>query len=172
MLVLALASSACASTIPRGMAVGTEAEAPAEHTIVVAYPPSACAGSGVAFVDVRGTFLGAVAPGQAMRLAVPPGAKHVVAFSIVDVNAEPGMLFGRHPIDTSTEAVLLTPYRWDTKHCGNGWHAEVHEATRAELDAALSDAKIVWLVPRQAEGQAWLEEHRARVDEMLARRKR
>jgi hypothetical protein len=143
-----------------------------ERALLVVFPRGPCSGSArMVFTDARGTFVGAVAPGDAAILAVPRNERQLVAISSVEITAPVGLT-------TITDAVAVPPApnglllrtrcTWRT----SGQYADSAAATKPELEAAIADASLRWLEPRRAEGQAWLDEHRPRVDELFGRDRR
>ena len=81
-------------------------------------------------------------------------------------------------VRTSVDEVILGPSpsglvfessRVSARQCGNGQYADASIATKAELEARLAEVEIQWVAPRPAEGQAWLESNRKRIDEVLGR---
>jgi hypothetical protein len=145
-----------------------------KRALLVVYPRSACSGSArMVFVDDEGTFFGAVGPGQAALLTVPSRLEHVVAISNVEVTAPVGAWFYVDEVHLAPppSGIILTAYRANARQCGSGQYAGASIATKAEMESALSEAEIQWVQPRPAEGQAWLESRRKRMDELLGRQR-
>lgn len=189
-VAVVLAAESCApSALPPGMA----ARAPRVHepdpsllelarlqpsrggrALLVVYPRTACSGSArTVFVDDRGAFLGAIGPGTAALLDVPARSRAVFALSSVEVTAPPRSWAGLEEVAVPPppSGLLLKALRWNARECGSGHYAEVAAASRAELEAAIAESEIEWLEPRPREGQAWLDAHKKRVDEVLAQRR-
>jgi hypothetical protein len=151
-----------------------------EHAMLVVFPKDACSGSTpTIFTDPAGRFLGAVAPGDAAFLAVPDTLAQLLAFSAVDVSAPEGVWYHvdevTRPSSVDLTAGLLLRSAWNPVgrgECGGGSYAVVRIATRTELDRALVEQPARWLSVDADEGQAWLDQHKPRVDELLGRTRR
>lgn len=142
-----------------------------QRPLLVVYPRSACSGSAKAvFVDRSGRFLGAVGPGQAALFGVPSGGG-LLAFSSVELTSPLGRWFAIDEIEPPApgSGLLLEAPRVSARQCGSGQYANPNVATKRELEAALAESDVEWLEPRLAEGQAWLDEHHERVDELVGR---
>ena len=140
-----------------------------ERSLLVVHPRTACSGSaGMVFLDDRGSFLGAVPPGSAALLRVPQEARSLRVFSSVEVTASKGSwyLATDVAIPPFPDGILLDAQRWSSSRCGDGHYASAAPASKRELEATLSEASITWLVPEPDEGQAWLDAHHARVQEL------
>jgi hypothetical protein len=138
------------------------------RTIVVAYPAHACASQASAvFVDPDGKFLGSVSAGTASMLRVPQTMPMIHVFSSVEVTAARGTWFTREDISlrTNPEALVVTPIGAG-KHCGSGT-PRVDLATRRELEPKIG--RLAWIDVDGNRGRAWLDAHRARIDEVLER---
>lgn len=143
------------------------------RALLVVYPRTACSATARSvFVDARGTFLGALAPGTAALLRVPVNTDEIFVLSSVDVTAPPRSWAGleRAPVPPPPNGLRLEALRWSARECGSGQYAKVTVASKGELEATLAEAEIDWLEPRAREGQAWLDAHRHRVHEVLAQR--
>ncbi len=143
-----------------------------ERALLVIYPRSACSGSasGV-LVDDRGHFLGAIAPGTASLLSISSRLRHVHVFSSAEVAAPVGAWFASDLVrlPEAPSGLVLRSSRHSTRECGNGQYFDVVSASKAELEHELEEAPVRWFVIGEGEGQAWLDAHRARVDEVLGR---
>jgi len=141
--------------------------------LLVVHPRAACSGSArVVFLDERGTFFGAVAPGEAALLEVPRDAAKLQVVSSVEITAPLRSWFvtGEVAVPPFPSGLVVRPRRVNAREClSTGQYADASPATRAELEAVLADAEVAWLEPRVAEGQRWIDRHRARVAEVLAR---
>jgi hypothetical protein len=143
---------------------------PAHRALLVVYRRTSCSGSArTVFVDDKGTFLGAVAPGDGALLIVPTKARSIHALSSVDVTANVGAWFAVDdlPGDSLPSGLLLRSRSVDARRCGGGQYADVTPASKAELEATLAETELRWMQPSVPAGQAWLSEHRQRVDEVL-----
>ncbi|MDF2694300.1 MAG: hypothetical protein K0S65_2683 [Labilithrix sp.] len=140
------------------------------HALLVVYPRSACSGSArTLFVDAKGTFYGAVAPGEAALLSVPNATRRLLTVSSVEITSPVGtwFVYDEVRIDPPPDGVMLRALEIGSRHCGSGHYAEAAVATKSELESALAEAEIRWLEPRVRDGQAWLDARRSRVDEIL-----
>jgi hypothetical protein len=164
-------ASACAAPSAPGMAlVPSSGASSGPGALLVAFPKSACTGAASAvFLDDKGGFVGAVAPGTATYLAFPEEATRLFVVSSQDVTAAKGMWFRRRVIKRPPERVeiglLVEVARRDGKNCYRDapplpTEVSYEDATRATRD-------LQWLDVRPAEGARWVEEHRARVSELL-----
>ena len=146
-----------------------------ERALLVVYPRDACSGSASGIVvDERGHFLGAVAPGTAALLRIPEATRRVAVFSSVELGTfdRAQAFVDEVELDVAPSGLLLTTsrpgsLRPGTRHCGTGQYIDATVATKAELETELGEHDIVWLEPDVRAGQAWLDEHRARVDHVL-----
>ncbi|HEY8075103.1 MAG TPA: hypothetical protein VIF62_13360 [Labilithrix sp.] len=140
-----------------------------ERALLVVFPRAACSGSArMVFVDARGDFVGAVAPGDAAIVTVRQDVRALVAISSIEITAPVGLfaITDVVPMPRAPSGLLLhTRCAWR----GNGQYADSVAATKAELETAIAEATLRWLEPRREEGQAWLDRHRPRVDEILGR---
>ena len=128
--------------------------------------------SGRVLVDDRGSFVGALAPGTAALLSIPAGPQRLHAFSSVEVTAAPGSWSWVDDVTVGPPAsgIVLRTARVDARQCGRtGQYTQARAATRAELDEFLGEGELRWETPTRREGQAWLEAHHGRVQEILAR---
>jgi len=137
--------------------------------ILVAFPASACTGNDSAvFIDQKGGFVGAVAPGTAAYLAFPDGGRLFVVSSR-DVNALPGAWFRRHEIAQPggrvEHGIVLDVARIDAKNC---YRNATPSPALVTFEAATHAAKtLTWLDVESEAGAKWLDEHRPRVTELL-----
>lgn len=146
-----------------------------QRALLVVFPKNACTGSArMVLMDGHGTFYGSVGPGEGALLEIPRSTRSLEVVSIVEVLAARGTWSYTDEVKVPAEpnGLLLRPTRANTRTCGSGHYAYADRATKSELEAAIAEAgtPIRWLSPRRAEGQAWIDEHRARVEELLARR--
>lgn len=183
--VLAFASG-CASA---GASPGMRAETPRAHSaeldelarlqpaegarvLLVVYPRTACSGSAstVLVTPGAGRFVGSVAPGTAALVEVPPNVRELVAISTVELDAQPGMwsVADHVRVPPAPTGLLLHTWRWNSRLCSNGQYADARPATKPELEAALGENDVRWLVPSPGEGQAWLDARHGRLVEVLA----
>lgn len=140
------------------------------RALVVVYPRSACSGSASAvLVDEHGRFLGAVVPGGAALLNIPSGLGTITAFSSVEVTAPAGSWFAteRVAVPPLPAGLILRSTRSSARHCNNGQYFGVEVASKEELQRELGESEVRWFEADQQRGQAWLDEHGARVDDML-----
>lgn len=146
---------------------------PTGQTLFVAFPESACTSTESAvFLDEQGRFVGSVVPGTAAAMPLPPGSKKVLMVGSLDVLAPPQTWFVRHEVLTRPdEAVIVEIGEADEHNCKGKWSGPLSPRPRvATLDATLQAAEgLSRLDVRQAEGNAWLEEHRDRVDELVGK---
>lgn len=145
-----------------------------DRALLVVYPKTPCSGSArMVVLDDSGNFYGAVGPGEAALLEVPKNRRELVVVSNVEISAAPRTWFFVDRVDVPAEpnGLLLESLRRSTRACGaSGHYVNVTIATKGELESALADATAIrWRTPRRAEGQAWIEEHRERVDELVER---
>ncbi len=136
------------------------------RVIIVAYPMHPCASSSSAvFVDEQGAFLGSVSAGTASMLRVPANARMIHSFSSTEVTAARGTWFSREDISLTKfpEAILVEPSRGG-KNCGSGtpW---VYVTSRASLEPRIG--RLAWIETDGQRGHAWLDAHRARVNDVL-----
>ena len=173
LLSLALYASACAAPSAPGMAVVTSSgTSSGPGSMLVAFPRSACTGTASAvFLDDKGGFVGAVAPGTATYLAFPEEATHLFVVSSQDVTAPKGTWYRRHDVTRPPERVevglVVEVARVDAKNCYRNATPAPSLVTYEVATRATKDLK--WLDVRQEEGTAWLDEHRARVTELLGK---
>jgi hypothetical protein len=170
----------CASVNAPGMAASTQtvtsATMPAVSpgggvTLLVAFPVSPCSGTESAvFLDERGHFVGSVSPGAAAALTVPRESQHLFVFGSSDITAPLKMSFLRHeaPLRPDQGIVIEVPSA-DGHNCAGKWSGPLTVRPQATSLAATTEAarKLTWLEVRPADGSRWLDEHRARVDELL-----
>jgi hypothetical protein len=144
-----------------------------ERVLLVVFPRTPCSASasGV-FVDERGRFLGAVAPGSAALLSVPVAARSITLFSSVEVTAPLGTWHDakRVTVPVAPSGLILHATQWGPRECASGQYFEARAATKRELEAELAESDVDWLSPSRHEGQAWLDSHRRRVAEVLRTR--
>lgn len=143
---------------------------PDRRPLLVVYPRTACAGSAsTVLLDEQGAFVGAIPPGGASLLSIPIETKTLTAMSSVEVTAARSSWTYAQSVEVPPlpSGLVLWPARWSTRDCGNGQYAEAKPATKEELETLLAEEDVVWLEPRLAEGQSWIEAHRDRVDEVL-----
>jgi hypothetical protein len=141
-----------------------------QRPLLVVYPRTACSGSAsTVILDDEGAFVGAIPPGGAALLGIPADARTLIAMSSIEVTAARSSWTFAQTIDVPElpSGLLLSASRFTTRECANGQYADARAATKAELEAILAEGEIVWLEPRLEEGQAWIEAHRDRVDEVL-----
>ncbi|MDB5215684.1 MAG: hypothetical protein JWO86_3611 [Myxococcaceae bacterium] len=167
------ALAGCAAPTAPGMAiVASSGSTSGPGSMLVAFPSSPCTGTDSAvFLDDKGAFVAAVAPGTATYVAFPDEATRLYVFSSRDVTSEPGTWFRRHevarPPERVEQGILVDVARIDAKNCYRNALptpsvVSYEVATRATKD-------LTWLDVRAAEGTRWLDEHRARVTELLAK---
>lgn len=147
---------------------------PGHRALLVVYPRTACSASArTVFMDEKGTFFGAVAPGEATLLTFPTGTRTLLAISTVEVNApaRTNFSFDDIVVPPAPDALLLEGSRVNARQCSKtGQYASTSIVSKDEIEARLGDAEITWVEPRLRAGQAWLDAHEARVDELLDRR--
>ena len=141
-----------------------------ERPLLVVYPRTACSGSasGV-LVDEQGRFLGAIAPGTASLLSVPAGLRTVTAFSSVEVTAYVGAWYATDEVNVPALPGGLVLRSASGRQCGSGQYFDIAAASKEELTRELQDSEIRWFEAGKEEGQAWLDAHRARVNDLLDR---
>jgi hypothetical protein len=171
---LALLAGGCVAPSAPGMVlVQYSGTSSGPGSMLVAFPITACTATASAvFLDEKGGFVGAVAPGTATYLAFPEEATHLFVVSSQDVTAEKGTwAFRRHRVARPPERVevglLVEVPRVDAKNCYRNAAPAPTVVTYEVATRATKDLK--WLDVRQEEGTRWLEEHRARVTELLGR---
>src|SRR6185295_17869229 len=171
-VLVGCASSAPAPAPGPPVVVAHAEPPPGYRVLLVAYPRTACSGSArTVLMDERGTYFGAVGPGEASLITLPVGMRTIVAVSAVEIVAPPRTHFPYDEIDVppAPSAVLLESTRVSARQCSKtGQYASATSVSKHEIEERLADAEITWLEPQLREGQAWLDEHRARVDEMRA----
>lgn len=132
-----------------------------ERALLVVHPRTARSGSASAVVvDDQGRFLGAIAPGTASLLSVPAGARKLVVFSSVEVTAPVGAWFKTDEIAAPLPSGLVIR--------SFNQYFEVVASSKAELEHQLGESEVRWLEASKEDGQAWLDAHRRRLDELLA----
>lgn len=140
------------------------------RALLVVFPKRPWSGTARTIIlDRDGTFYGAVAPGEAALLEIPTDRRDLVLVSSVEVTVTPRTWF--YPLEWTE--IPAEPNGLILRSFGRGGHYGYPEpASQAELEAALGDAPTIrWRAARRAAGQAWIEENRARVDELLGRTK-
>lgn len=141
------------------------------RALLVVHPRTACSGSAsTVFVDDAGRFVGAVAPGTAALVEVSAHARELLAISSVELDAPLGMwsVADRVRVPAPPSGLLLESWKWNSRVCGNGHYADVHAATKGELEDVLGREAIPFFTPSPREGQAWVAARRDRVAEVLA----
>lgn len=172
---LMIATSACASCSsgPRapGMSVvKSSATTSGPDAILVVFPATTCTGQDSAvFIDDKGGFVGAVAPGTAAYLIFPDDGKRLFVVSSRDVTARPGAWFRRTEIAAPggrvEHGIVVDVARIDAKTCNSSAAPNPELVT---FEAATHAAKsLTWLDVESEAGAKWLDEHRARVSELL-----
>jgi hypothetical protein len=124
--------------------------------------------------DSDGRFYGAVAPGEATLLTLPVDTRTLLAVSSVEIDAPPRTRLSFHEFDVPAlpDALLLEGIRGSARQCStSGHYASTTSVSKLAIEERLADTEIAWMEPRPREGQAWLEAHRARVDEILGRKR-
>ena len=176
LLVAASAAAAgalagCAASTAPGMAiVASSGGASGPGSMLVAFPSTPCTGTDSAvFLDEKGAFVAAVAPGTATYVAFPDEATRLYVFSSRDVTAERGTWFRRHevarPPERVEQGILVDVARVDAKNCYRNALPTPSVVSYEVATRATKDLK--WLDVRAGEGTRWLDEHRARVTELL-----
>jgi|GEM_PF-6312457 len=141
-----------------------------ERALLVVYPKSACSSSASAVVvDGGGRFVGAVAPGTAALLNVPAAAPQLMLFPSVEVTAPVGTWHGaqRVGVPPLPSGLLVRAKRLTGRECDLASYFDVIAASKAEIEDELSESAVTWLAPVPSDGQAWLDAHRTRIDELL-----
>lgn len=169
-VALAALAGCAAATAPGMAVVASSGSSSGPGSMLVAFPSSPCTGTDSAvFLDDKGAFVAAVAPGTATYVAFPDEATRLYVFSSRDITAERGAWFRRHevarPPERVEQGILVEVARRDAKNCYvNAIPApsvvSYEVATRASRE-------LKWLDVRPAEGAKWLDEHRARITELL-----
>lgn len=168
-------STSSASSTSAALVEVAHAEPPPGHRVLlVAYPKTACSGSAsTVLMDETGRFIGALAPGEGTLLVLPEHMRTVMAVSSVEI-AMPfrtRFSFNEITVPAPPDAILLEASRVNARQCSRtGQYASASIVPKGEIEARLADEEIVWLEPRLREGQAWLDAHRERVDELLGRK--
>jgi len=170
---VAIASlAACGSPRAPGMTlVVSSGSASSPGSMLVAFPAGQCTGRDSAvFLDEKGGFVSAVAPGNATYLTFPD-EKRLFVVSSRDVLAPRGTAFKRHEIANPGSArvergIVVEVPRRDAKTCLAD-AAPVPEVVTYEL-ATRAALNLKWLDVDTTAGPAWVDEHRARVDELVA----
>jgi hypothetical protein len=161
----------CAAPGAPGMAVvASSGSTSGPGSLLVAFPSSPCTGTDSAvFLDDKGAFVAAVAPGTATYVAFPEEATRLYVFSSRDVTAERGTWFRRHevgrPPERVEQGILVEVARIDAKNCYRNATPAPSVVSYEVATRATKDLK--WLDVRPDEGARWLDEHRARVTELL-----
>lgn len=138
--------------------------------MLVVYPVTACSGTDSAvFIDEQGGFVAAVAPGTVTYLAFPPDAPRLFVVSSRDVLAPTGTWFRRHEIEHPGERVergiIVEVPRLDAKSCSR---TATPTPALVTYEAARNETReLQWLDVHPEKGAQWLDEHRARVKELL-----
>ena len=143
-----------------------------QRALLVVYPRDACSGSAsMVLVDDGGGFLGAVGPGSAALLSIPKTTRALYAMSSVEVYAPVTTWAARFEVvlPPAPGGLVFRTRRFDARLCGNGQYADPIAASKDELEEILADADLRWLELRRDDGQAWLDAHRERVREVIAR---
>ena len=139
--------------------------------LLVVHRREACSASAPVFlVDRRGTFYGAVGPGQAALITLPRDLARLEVLSSVDITAplHSFSVGGDVAIPRLPAGVLITPRRVSARECwSTGQYVDARPAEKEELESILGDADFTWLEPRVADGQRFLERHHARLDEIF-----
>lgn len=169
---LAMGASSCASApnAPGMAIVASSSTTSGPGLMLVAFPKTACTGTDSAvFIDDKGAFVASVAPGTATYLSFPDEVTRLYVVSSRDVLAPKGAWFRRHEIAAPggrvDHGILVEVARVDAKNCyrtatPNPEIVTYEVATRAALP-------LVWLDVAGDVGTLWLDEHRARVTELL-----
>jgi hypothetical protein len=172
-LALLASASGCAGPSAPGMVLVTSSgTSSGPGSMLVAFPVTACTGTASAvFLDDKGGFVGAVAPGTATYLAFPEEATHLFVVSSQDVTAPKGTWYRRHDVTRPPERVevglVVEVARVDAKNCYRD-RTPTPTPTLVSYELATRATKdLKWLDVRQEEGTRWLDEHRARVTELL-----
>jgi hypothetical protein len=168
--VAVLAGACSAPSAPGMVLVPYSGTSSGPGSMLVAFPTTACTGTASAvFLDEKGAFVGAVAPGTATYLAFPEEATHLFVVSSPDVTAPKGTWFRRHEVKRPPERVeaglVIEVPRVDAKNCYRNAMPAPTLVTYEVATRATKDLK--WLDVRQEEGTRWLDEHRPRVTELL-----
>lgn len=143
-----------------------------QRALLVVFPKTACSATArTVFMDADGRFYGAVAPGEGALLRIPARSKKLVVVSSVEVTADVGTwsFSDEVTIPPAPSGIVLSSTRFNARTCGNGHYSNPSIATKDELETVLAEAELRWLEPRPNEGQAWIEAHRSRVDEVLGK---
>ncbi len=165
------ALAGCAAPTAPGMAVvASSGSTSGPGSMLVAFPSNPCTGTDSAvFLDDKGSFVAAVAPGTATYVAFPDAATRLYVFSSRDVTAERGTWFRRHevarPPERVEQGILVDVARVDAKNCYRNALPTPSVVSYEVATRATKDLK--WLDVRAEEGTRWLDEHRARVTELL-----
>ena len=143
-----------------------------ERPLLVVHPRDACSGSasGV-LVDEEGHYLGAIAPGTASLVTIPARLRTIHVFSSAEVTAPTGAWFSTDAVavPAAPAGLVLRASRHSARQCGSGQYLDVTAASKEALEQELEESQVRWFVASHREGQAWLDAHRARVDEVLGR---
>ena len=171
-LVLVLAvGTGCAPAGPPGMVlVRSSGTTSGPGALLVAFPATECSGKDSAvFLDDKGGFVAAVAPGTATYLAFPDDATSLFVVTTRDVAAKPGTTFRRHELPrppTRVEQGVVMRVAESKLGCDPSLTLAPDVVTFEAATRATKDLK--WLDARPAEGARWLDEHRARVTELMS----
>jgi hypothetical protein len=136
-----------------------------DDSIVVVFPRSPRTGTArIVFLDDDANFYGAVGPGEAAILHIPPPKKTIMlhAISAPEIHARPGTWFLVNDLIVSAPSGMLLD---------GGHYPRIVLKSRSQIETVLADPdrEIQWLTRDRADGQRWIDEHKARVDELLAR---
>ncbi len=164
-----LTSASVAPSVP--MTSPATAQPTDDVTLLVAFPVTACTGTESAvFIDERGRFVGAVSPGTAASLRVARGAQHLFVVGSADVTAPVRMSFLRHEAPRrSDQGVIIRVPSADGHNCSGKWSGPLTVRPEAATLAATTEIArgLTWLEVRPTDGNGWLDENRARVDELV-----
>jgi hypothetical protein len=170
-VVVGNVATGCAAPNAPGMAVvASSGSTSGPGSMLVAFPISACTGTDSAvFLDEKGGFVAAVAPGTATYLAFPETATRLYVVSSRDITAQPGTWFRRHevarPAVRVETGIVIEVARVDARNCHRN-ATPTPELVTFEL-ATRATKELRWLDVRPDEGTRWLDEHRARVTQLL-----
>lgn len=142
------------------------------RSLLVVFPKTACSGSArMVVLDDERTFYGALAPGEAALLEVPEKQAQLVVVSNVEVEAAPRTWSHVDRVDVPpAPGGLLFESTWATaRTCFSGHYADITVATKQELEETLASSEVRWRTPRRAIGQAWIDQHRERVGELVGK---
>jgi hypothetical protein len=159
-----------APAIPGMSRVASSGTTSQPGSMLVVYPETDCTGTNSAvFIDEQGGFVGAVAPGTVSYLAFPPDAPRVFVVSSRDVLAPMGTRFQRHAVEHPGERVergiIVEVPRLDAKTCSPS--ATPTPAIVTYEAARNATRELQWLDVHPTTGTRWLDEHRARVKQLV-----